>query len=241
MKVIDAFWEKRNLGVTCYELEIGENDRIEELRLTYEALKEREYMVAKIPPTNFQAVQFFQQQGYTFIEAAITMTCSLCEMIVPAKVKPIVDRCSWQPMNNQDLEDAIAEIGKGVFQTDRIYLDPAFTKEQAIRRYQLWLRDDMKDNSTFGYQSYKVLYEGKTIGFSNRHLSAAYSEYAGTGMGFCVLYAVAAISKEIGVKKSTVHVSSNNINAIRGYGTLGYRTDNIVYVFVKHPFKQGEA
>lgn len=39
MKVVDAVWEKRNLGVSCYEFHIDHKDSLEEVK---EICKKRE-------------------------------------------------------------------------------------------------------------------------------------------------------------------------------------------------------
>ena len=45
MKIVDAFWEERNLGVTCYELELELSDCLESVEDTLSGLTQRRYMV----------------------------------------------------------------------------------------------------------------------------------------------------------------------------------------------------
>jgi hypothetical protein len=44
-------------------------------------------------------------------------------------------------MNQADTARLYAEIEKGIFITYRIYIDPAFTKQQAVNNYVKWLGD----------------------------------------------------------------------------------------------------
>lgn len=234
MKIIDAFWEKRNLGVTCYELSVDANETLDSVKNDFETLEEREYMVAKVHSSNYEVARFFQEQGYTFIETALTMVHDLKEIRLPTKLLKVANRCSWKPMNENDLKLAESEIGKNIFQTDRVFLDPCFTKEQAARRYQLWFKDYVEN----GDIPYTVFFDGEPIGFFSKPLAAAYSEYKGTGLGFLVLYAGVCKEKRKGKGKAIVHVSGNNPMVFRGYSSLGYKLDTIENVFIKHPFMQ---
>ena len=56
MKKINAVWEKRNLGISCVELEIAEQDPIEAIEEELKKLS-ADYMVVKAPIGRFDIYQ----------------------------------------------------------------------------------------------------------------------------------------------------------------------------------------
>lgn len=166
MNIVDAFWEERNLGVTCYELEMELADKVEAVAAKLDSLTERQYMVAKIPSPRFDLTQLFQSRGYTFIETAINLEISYKKLgykppNIPIRLQKICDKCSWGIMDETDLVKLSLEINKNMFSTDRIYNDPKFSKKQAAKRYDLWIKDIIKQ----GNIPYKVILNNETIGF----------------------------------------------------------------------------
>lgn len=240
MNIIDAYWEKRNLGVSCYEIRLESADKAEDVIGAYEQLEERQYMVVKIPSSRYDMVQFFQEQGYRFIEAAITLTHNLKDINVPKRLLRICRQCSWQQMNEAELAELSNEVRKNIFKTDRIYIDPQFSKELAARRYDLWIQDLAKA----GNIPYKVMYQGDIVGFFlNKSLgdgvydgllAATYDAYEGTGMGYCIQYAGLMSAVERGGRKYIGHISGNNPGVSRVLLSIGFSIKEIEYIFIKH-------
>ena len=245
MKISDAFWEKRNLGVTCYELQLELADKPEAVAKELDDLEERQYMVARIPSSCCGLVQLFQNRGYSFAEAAIMLENDLRKFHskkfeIPPKLQKICGRCSWRAMNETELLQLSEEIHKNIFQTDRVYLDPEFTSEQAAQRYEYWTRDLMRQ----GAVPYKVVMNGEIVGFFlNREiephvfdglLAAAYREYAGSGMGYCIQYAGIMHALEQGGIRYLGHVSGNNPAVLKILLSIGFSIKKLEYVFVKH-------
>ena len=69
MKVIHAVWEKRNLGIDCYEVELEAQDSFNEFK-DWEASACGEYMVVKVPVERDDIFLKMPSLGYTFIEMA---------------------------------------------------------------------------------------------------------------------------------------------------------------------------
>ena len=86
MKIVEAIWEKRNLGVECRELHIEDADTAQEIEKACSAVGEKEYMVARVPSANFEAAAFFGQRGYRFIEAAVTLENDLKTAALPPRI-----------------------------------------------------------------------------------------------------------------------------------------------------------
>lgn len=240
MKIIDAVWEERNLGVSTYEIKIEHGDTPEDVSRKYSELTEKQYMVVKIPSNCHWAIPFFQSKGYSFIEAAVTTKHDMKNCPIPPGMKRIFDRCSYSEMTEDDIAVMYSEIDKGIFKTDRIYLDPFFPKGTSARRYKYWIADLISQRKC----PYKVTYNNETIGFFlNKEIQPGvydgilyglYSNYEGTGFGVCVQYAGFVYCIDNGAKKSFGHVSASNIEVFRAVDLLGCKIDYVEYVFIKH-------
>lgn len=240
MQVIDAYWEERNLGVSCFEIKIGFRDSLEEIKRQYEELKERQYMVVKVLSSRPDILPFFQQKGFSFCETAITLEHNLRSIEVPKRLRKIFGKCSWVQMVEEDIHFLHDQVHKNVFKTDRVYMDPAFTEEQAARRYDCWIKDLIRD----GNIPYKVLFQGETVGFFlNKEvkagvydglLAATYSDFEGSGMGYCIQYAGLKYAVECGASKYFGHVSANNPTVLKMLLSMGFSVKEMEYVFIKH-------
>lgn len=240
MQIIDAIWEQRNLGVSCYEIRIEPNDDIKTVMQQLAGLKEKQYMVVKISSSCPWATLYFQELGYKFTESAITLNHTLKQISVPPRIKKVFDKCKWLPMTDEDILKMKSEIGKNIFKTDRIYLDPKFKKEQSAQRYTFWLEDLIYS----GVQPHKVCYNNEVIGFFiNKEikegvydgiLAAVYSDFEGTGLGVCVQYMGLDYAISRGGKKYIGHVSANNISVLKSLLSIGFEITEIEYILVKH-------
>lgn len=230
MKIVDATWEKRNLGVTCYEVTFDNSDKISDIESSWKKFLERQYLVLKVPNTRADISAYVQSQGAKYIESLITFQCDLRMWKLPESLKDICALSSYAPMNNADIEIMFDEIRKGIFKTDRIYLDTYFTHEQAAQRYINWSQDMISK----GHIPCKVMYRGETIGFFNDALSGVYSKFLGTGMGLFVQYACIDVVRYVGQTKAYAVVSSNNPSVINLNIKLGRQIKSINYIFVIH-------
>jgi hypothetical protein len=197
-------------------------------------------MVAKIPSARHELVRFFQEQGYSFMEAAITLKHDLKNVSVPQRLYRVCEKCTWEIMNENDMRQLSCEIEKNIFKTDRVYLDPQFKKGLAARRYDLWVKDLIAQ----GNLPYKVCYGDDVVGFFlNKEikpgvydglLAATYSDYEGTGMGYCVQYAGIQWAVQQGAKSYIGHISGNNPAVMRVLLSIGFSIKEMKYIFIKH-------
>lgn len=240
MQIIDAAWEQRNLGVSCYEIHIEKQDTLETVKNQFEQLEEKQYMVVKIPSSHHWAIPYFQGLGYTFIEDAISLEHDLKEITAPTRIKKVFDKCRFSEMEESDIAILKKEIDKHIFKTDRIYLDPQFKSGQSAQRYKFWVEDLIGKGQT----PKKVLYNDETVGFFlNKEikpnvydgvLAGTYSDYEGSGFGVCIQYIGLKYAADHNAKKYLGHVSGNNIGVLKSLISLGFVITNIEYVFVKH-------
>ncbi|WP_156968078.1 hypothetical protein [Desulfobacter vibrioformis] len=239
MKIVNAVWEKRNLGVDCNEITISPDDSLETIKDEISKY-ETEYTVVKIPTGNIEALFLFQKLGYCFIET-LTVCYHTGEDFNLNKIqKRILEKITYHKMNNDDIDHLFKEIKQGMFQTDRISMDPYFSTVQANQRYIYWINDELDRGS----QLYKISYNCKDIGFFAlkkltdteyfAFLSGNYLEYLSSGLGFCAFYCEVTEAKRQGAKRVVGSYSSNNRGTTAILLSIGHILRMQYYVFVKH-------
>lgn len=237
MKVIDAVWEKRNLGVSTTEIIF---DRLDDTAEAERFLKEfqDEYMVLKVPSCRADLTAVVQACHYRYMEDMIHLISDLSDVHRNALQQRIYDSMQVERMKEYDLEELLLEVENGMFDTDRISRDPFFSAAQAGRRYANWIWDEYARGSKF----YKMVYKGESASFSvikdlgNGHFSSplggCYRRFRKSGIG-----SVAKISAEIraqGGKSMRSSVSSNNPAQLRNLILNGYIPEQITHIFVRH-------
>jgi hypothetical protein len=239
MKVINAKWEKRNLGVDCIEVKIESQDNID-------ILKERsndyqtEYTVIKVPIGMMDICHYLQSAGY-FLMELMTICYSNANLprISPIQ-KRIIDSVNCEEMNRKDRDLAFKHINDGMFNTDRISIDTNFTQEQANKRYIGWISDDLNLQAKI----YKIVSKGEAIGFFTlKHqgggsyittLGGLYPGFVKPGLGISILYHTINEAINQNANKLITAFSSNNRGAAALHFSLGLVLDQQHYVFVKH-------
>ena len=240
MKIVRADWEKRNLGVVTYEISVGANDPVSALVEALEDCKDFEYIVLKVESENTEVSKYARKNGFDFIEACADLTLKPKDYISNKRLLPVIKRCSYRQMDKKDLDFLYDQINKGIFHTDRIYLDDFFDRSAASRRYINWINDLI----AAGYPAYNVYYAETPVGFFIHKnsdddiydgiLAGTYEDYEGTGMGYCVQWAGYDHVATSGGKLYLGHVSLTNVNAYKILMSMGFNVSVIKYVYVKH-------
>lgn len=240
MRVIDAVWEKRNLGVDAVEIIVEACDSIEEIVRVLDQYNDVGYTVVKCPSDYPEAVATIQISGFSMIEATMSLSIKTTDLKVHPRFEGLIQRCSYSEMSENDIEFMEDQIRKGLFSTDRISIDPVFSREIASRRYINWIRDLIKK----GTPCIKVLFDGNPVGFFisskisdtvyDGVLAAVYESFMNSGMGYFVQWAGVDYVRSLGAKKYLGHISLNNPSVLKILLSLGYNNSNIQYVFVRH-------
>lgn len=238
MKVIDAFWEKRNLGVDTVEFNIENNDTEEVINDILKA--EKQYNVVKLPVNKPELMQKLQDNGYCFVECMLNLTHDLSEPRINIAKNTRRFETTCLPMDDKDVAELFKEIDNGMFNSDRVYNDSFFSKEAAALRYKNWISDEMEKGSV----AYKVVFRNATVGFfilkkmekhiANPFLIGIYKKYSNGGFGISLAYNILFECLNQGIKKISGYVSSNNPAIIRVDELLGYAVNHVEYVFIKH-------
>lgn len=239
MKIINAAWEKRNLGVTTQEIQVEQNDSLEDFKSAILSL-DSQYNVVKIPAGKVEMMFYLQEQGFKFIEGFVHLTHSLHDIDLNPIQKRLDDTVSYEIMNQNDVAQLFSEIKNGLFYTDRIFLDSYFKNEQAQQRYINWISDELER----GTELYKLVYKNESIGFFTfkqiadgiyyPFLAGVYKKWQSTGLGAVFCYKPIVEAKRRNAKQISTYVSTNNANTLRVHSSLGFATESISYVFVRH-------
>jgi len=239
VKVTDAFWELRNLGVKTNEIEIEQDDNLKEINETLQSL-DSEYQVVKVGTCRLDVYEALSRNGFYLAEALIRVSHSLKELSCPGLIKRFSDGLTLREMDSIDVQKMNEQIKGGMFQTDRVILDPFFNPEQAANRYVLWMTDEMNRGSKL----YSYVYKDQPIGFTCLKetepgfyypvLGGVYNTGKASPFGSAIIYKQLEFTKELGGKELYTYISSNNSAVVRAYSQLGYVFEDIKYVFVKH-------
>ncbi len=237
MKLIDAWWEKRNLGVETKELICEETDTSEEVEKAISGLCAA-YLVIKVPGGRPDLTMCVQKAGFSYVEDQIRVTHDLHDIKRNPLHQRLYEATSYRKMEKEDIEQLFEEIKKGMFDSDRISNDPAFEKGMAAERYANWTKDLLEK----GAHPYVILYKEEPAGFIilqtkdyktyTSVLGGGYEKFRRSGLG--VIQKEQEIVKKLGGKRVETQVSSNNPAQLKALVLNGYIPQNIEHVFVKH-------
>jgi hypothetical protein len=239
VKLVDAVWEKRNLGVTCVEATVEPADTVDTIRQAL-AKTTAQYTVVKLPAARVDAMFCLAELGYAFIEALINVSWKSGSLELPKIQQRMADSIAYAPMDDADKQVLWTELRNGLHDTDRVALEPHFGKARAGERYVGWIQDEIAR----GTDLYKLTLKGQSIGyFTMKHvgggvyypfLAGMYASHRSSGLGFFIPYKPMCEMVARGGKLISTYVSTNNEAAIRMHVSLGFSFGNVTYVYVKH-------
>lgn len=237
MKVVNAYWEERNLGVYTCEVQMENSDKIESIKDDLEKLS-AQYIVIKVPSERSDILSYIQKKGYQYIEDIIHVEHDLHEIVRNRMYQRLYDATGYRKMTQYDIEQLKYEIGRGMFSCDRISNDPAFDNDKTARRYLNWVDDLIEQKALL----YVILYRGDPAGFIilqtkdgiiyNSVIGGGYAKYRNTGLG--IVQKEQEIVRNLGGKRVETQVSSNNPGQLRALEINGYTTKSINHILIKH-------
>lgn len=238
LKVINAVWEKRNLGVDCHEIKIEISDTIDYIKNELPK-NETQYTVVKVPSNRCDLNFLLQELGYKYIESSIHLTHDLKNINLNPIQQRILNSIGYETMDKFDIDKLFCEIEKGIFTTDRIYVDPYFTHEQAANRYVNWISDELDK----GCEIFKLTYKNDSIGFFTfknignstcyPFLSGMYKDYLNSGLGASLAMKYLLEAKKI-YRSISTFISSNNASNLHIHTLIGFVIKDINCIYVKH-------
>lgn len=246
MDVVDARWEKRNLGVSCTELTVARDDSPDDVRNALAQI-DSGYQVIKVPVGSIEMMETVGLLGFSFMEASVAVEHSLRLPAVSSVVKRLADAivCSVVP---EDQSSRVTDrVHAGMFDTDRIYLDPRFGADQAARRYVNWIHDEIDAGATL----FETVYKDQPTGFflfregrartGLSVLSGLYDRVNTPGMGLVLLYLILEEGARRKMARISSRISANNLAVVKTHAALGFSVVDIQYVFVKHQVERAST
>lgn len=239
MEIIEAVWEKRNLGVECQELNIGKNDSLDQVKETLGKLN-KEYQVVKLPKGRADVAFYLQSQGYYYIENNIEMSRDLKNLDFEKPFNKLVGKFNYYEASEEETQTILKHIKEdNMFDTDKVALDPFFSKNQSGHRFSCWTNEIRGDK----VKLYNVNVAEKNIGFFvlrqtgekkyDSFLAGAYEPYREIYGSTTIMAPILEAAKR-GGKVIEAATSTNNMGSLRVHFGLGYHITEIYTIFVKH-------
>lgn len=244
MKKIDAYWEKRNFDKKVLEIEIDVNDSVDCLAALEDEYATYEYIVAKVPNHRIDLVHGLEEAGFRFMEMQMEMTMNLTKLTESSRftrATATTEQIQFQIVDSMErLEDLLSNIDENLFVTDRVSLDPVLGRSLAHKRYMNWIRDGFLSGNALIVEA---TLKSNKIGFYfflkgkdniiHAVLASLYKDYRRIAIGVRYMKEILAWVAEAGFTKMILMVSSNNIEALRAYLSIGFEMKDIYYILRK--------
>jgi len=237
MKITNATWEKRNLGVTCQEVTIFKETTEDEI--TNLNTLSAEYQVVKSPVDRPDLIFRLQNMGFIFTEVLFESIHSLQAPVLDRISSRYATHITCDKVERKNIKKLITNISDGMFITDRVAIDPRFGSEYSRRRYIGWISDEVN----FGSKVFELKHKNHGIGFFVLNsdaetclgkLGGIYEKSKFFGAGILLNYYEIMVARNEGFSKLKAWFSSNNQPIYRINEILGYNTRPLYNVFVKH-------
>lgn len=243
MKTTHAVWEQANLGVDAYETLLTETDTAAGYGTAEQALLDAgaQYLVVKTPVNVPELIFGLPKLGYAFVETVFHVAIRRADYHMPEIIARF-DRGLTVCERTAEAERArvYACIRAGVFRSDRVSVDPAFTAAQAGNRYANWLSQML----TRGGRLFEVLQGEKPIGFFvicrvdertvDPVLMGLYDELNDRGLGALLHKKTLDTCFTMECDRLTSTIVSNNSKVLRVYVNAGATITDTLYTYVKH-------
>lgn len=229
MKIVEAVWEKRNLGMDAYEISLTKKD-LADVDNVLNFLRQQNfqncYVVIKLPVGNLKILHALEDEGYRFMETQFEMKDYFQPYEDDDIIKELKNSCVREvvPKTREAWEEIISRITPGMFDTDRISLDQNFGPEVACKRYQNWCRDlfDNPDSymwilkSNDDIVSFSVCIYNRQKEQDEGVIGGVFENQKGNGFGL-----LQAVHQCDFVHPTRTTVSSNNLTVLKIYQKYG--------------------
>lgn len=243
MKTTRAVWERENLGVEAWEIALEPEDTVQALQEEERRILEQgaQYIVLKSPVNCPELLFGLPRLGYTYVETVFHVEIRRRDYHMPDVVARF-DR-GLQVVERTDEENR-ARIDRlvrgGIFLSDRVSIDPAFSVALGGRRYANWLNSMVEG----GGRLYEVLQGEKPVGFFvicrkdedtvDPVLMGMYDQLNDRGMGALLHKKTLDTCFTHPCRRLTSTIVSNNAKVLRVYVNAGATITDTLYTYVKH-------
>lgn len=237
VKIINATWEKRNLGLSCQEVTISQDSTISQVS---DLIKlDAEYQVVKSPIERPELIFFLQEIGFSFVEILYESSHSLFDPVLDSITNRYLPHLTCDQVDVKNIKSVIDNISIGMFQTDRVAIDPLFGVGYSCNRYKGWVNDEVNSGS----EVFQLAYKNQAVGFfllsgssgvCLAKLGGIYQHSDLPGAGVLLNLHEIKIARDKGFSELKGWFSSNNLPVHRINQILGYKTRPIYNVFIRH-------
>jgi RimJ/RimL family protein N-acetyltransferase len=238
MRVVEATWEKRNLGLVVAEVTLDGD--LTSLPAELDDVRARhDYVLVRVPARRVGVLHRLEDLGFRFIEAQFEL---LADLVRPKPcadaIAAITARTRFEPVSDAaDLESLLGKLDEATFANDRVALDPLLGPKLSLQRCRNWIRDEFpKEGNVLA----KLIYGDREAGFfllrqaEPAHyfstLAGVFTPYRNSGIGLAAIRLPLVWAQQHGAKRVTTRNSSNNLESFRAHLAAGYEVQGISYL-----------
>ena len=245
MNVIDASWDTRSLGVKSGQVVFSDSDSLSQIKEALRLSESYDYVVAKLPVSCVEVIPLLEIHGFSFAECSIEVVLRIRDAKPSILMQRMANQMEVKEADDEQKLEIYKQIETGIFQTDRVALDPLFGPQYAARRYVNWIEDELQNGAILYY----VTYKGDGVGFFSYKetiagkeawpfLAGVFKSYKRSGIGSNVaLDASRIVAQQRGCTRIRTYVSSNNPPILRAQIAYGYQVEKMEYVLTRHSMK----
>ena len=233
MKIIDCYWERRNLGCNAVEVRIETGDSLTDL--DFEQLNKYDYVVIKVPVNKVEFNYGLANCGYVMFELQMDMYANMNSFNFEEKnIKRLLPHVDFQEVKTMgELNLLLSKITPNMFTTDRISMDPDFGSEKGCLRYKNWVCDEFDNPAS---KTINIFYKNQNVGFATFKedveyyglIGGLFADYQNDGIGLLTPCFAPLFLKwnNSTIKKIHNPISSNNKAVWDLYEFFGYIPKN---------------
>lgn len=249
MKVVNCTWELENLGKRVLEIDVDRTDEIS--RDIFERLcSDYQYIVVKVPVKMIEVNSLLTSMGFVMVETQFSISKSYKSFNFDDRlIKVLYPHVRKEEISSfHELESLLYRISDDMFSTDRVYLDYNFPPGSSSHRYKNWIKTEYKNKTSV---ISNIMYDDSCVGFCMDRfkddtylglLGGIFKEYQSEGLALCTggIHFMDSHKRDKPFKKIKTAISSNNMPVLEVYNYLGFKIDNLSYVFIKHNFDKND-
>ena len=240
MKVTDAKWELKNLGLRVCELEFAA-DEVIPAGGVIPGTEAFDYIVAKVPAGNTRAAHRLEEIGYRYLENQLELMIDVDQSGERGdKLRLRFKAYSCRRVSSdKELGIIIKNTADGLFDKDRFSVDPLIDPGLPSKRIANWTETICMDRGSMVY----AIYAGEhmagyfiltAINASHAYVNMAgiFRKYQGRGLSFLLIDNILARAGEEGFTAVKAAVSVNNIRTINTFTRfVNFRIKKVVMIF----------
>lgn len=241
MKITDAYWEERNLGLKVCELIFEPGDTIDYNKLS-ELEKSYDYLVAKIPGNKTELVHAMEETGFRYLENQQTIYFETGQLLkIDGSWKNRFREIQCERVSERNILENICEkIRGGLYVNGRISADPLISMGISDIRIANWLTDLFSKSSASVYALRK---KDSITGYfvlddlGDNHLNIVqagiFREFQNKGYSFLLLLYIMKTAFENNFTGIFASISANNIKTINSISKFVYVSFKGSYVVLR--------